>query len=196
MTMAAAVITVSCGDDDTADPTVDGGGPEIVVPDNLKGGVTAPCYYEPDINTTYADMAQHYGLAVIPARVRKPRDKGKVENGVLYARGACDEKGSTPGMVYGLALARDLVEHVLEERNARGELRPARAVQIQHDADLRLLRLALEFRFPHLFSASRNPATSIRFSSGEPTVRRRQFCSAGNPPSKLRTSTPCARRLS
>ncbi|MGC8857048.1 MAG: YgeY family selenium metabolism-linked hydrolase [Anaerolineae bacterium] len=34
--------------------------------------------------------------------------KGKVENGILYARGACDEKGSTPGMVYGLALARDL----------------------------------------------------------------------------------------
>ena len=34
--------------------------------------------------------------------------KGKIENGVLYARGACDEKGSTPGMIYGLALARDL----------------------------------------------------------------------------------------
>ena len=33
---------------------------------------------------------------------------GKVENGILYARGACDEKGSTPGMVYGLAIARDL----------------------------------------------------------------------------------------
>lgn len=59
-----------------------GGVPEIVVPDNLKGGVTSPCFYEPDINTTYAEMAQHYGVAVIPARVRKPRDKGKVENGV------------------------------------------------------------------------------------------------------------------
>lgn len=34
--------------------------------------------------------------------------KGKVENGVLFARGACDEKGSTPGMIYGLAMARDL----------------------------------------------------------------------------------------
>ena len=33
---------------------------------------------------------------------------GKVEDGILYARGACDEKGSTPGMVYGLAMARDL----------------------------------------------------------------------------------------
>src|SRR5436189_552656 len=34
--------------------------------------------------------------------------KGKIENGILYARGACDEKGSTPGMIYGLAMARDL----------------------------------------------------------------------------------------
>jgi putative selenium metabolism hydrolase len=34
--------------------------------------------------------------------------KGKIEDGVLYARGACDEKGSTPGMIYGLAMARDL----------------------------------------------------------------------------------------
>ena len=59
-----------------------GGVPEILVPDNLKGGVSEPCYYEPDINTTYAEMARHYGLAVIPTRVRKPRDKGKVEKGV------------------------------------------------------------------------------------------------------------------
>ncbi|RIK28035.1 MAG: YgeY family selenium metabolism-linked hydrolase, partial [Chloroflexi bacterium] len=34
--------------------------------------------------------------------------QGKIENGILFARGACDEKGSTPGMVYGLAIARDL----------------------------------------------------------------------------------------
>lgn len=60
-----------------------GGVPEIVVPDNLKGGVTTPCYYDPDVNATYQDMARHYGIAVIPTRVRAPRDKGKVESGVL-----------------------------------------------------------------------------------------------------------------
>lgn len=60
-----------------------GGVPEIVVPDNLKSGVKSPCYYEPDINPTYQEMAEHYGIAVIPARVRKPRDKAKVENHVL-----------------------------------------------------------------------------------------------------------------
>lgn len=59
-----------------------GGVPEIVVPDNLKSGVTKPCRYEPDINPTYHAMAAHYGTAVIPARVRKPRDKAKVEAGV------------------------------------------------------------------------------------------------------------------
>ena len=59
-----------------------GGVPEIIVPDNLKAGVKSPCYFEPDINRAYAEFAQHYGLAVIPARVRKPRDKAKVETGV------------------------------------------------------------------------------------------------------------------
>lgn len=59
-----------------------GGVTQIVVPDNLKSGVTSPCRYEPDINKSYADMAVFYGIAVIPARVRKPKDKSKVETGV------------------------------------------------------------------------------------------------------------------
>jgi transposase len=60
-----------------------GGVPEIVVPDNLKTGVQQPHRYEPDLNPSYAELAAHYGVAVIPARVRKPRDKAKVEAGVL-----------------------------------------------------------------------------------------------------------------
>ena len=59
-----------------------GGVPEILVPDNTKTGVTSPCRYEPDLNPTYQDMAEHYGAAVIPTRVRHPRDKAKVESGV------------------------------------------------------------------------------------------------------------------
>lgn len=59
-----------------------GGVTEIVVPDNLKAGVKHPCRYEPDLNPTYQDLAEHYGTAVIPARVRKPKDKAKVEVGV------------------------------------------------------------------------------------------------------------------
>jgi len=54
-----------------------------LIPDNLKSGVTYACFYEPEINTTYEKMAAHYGTAVLPARVRKPRDRAKVEAGVL-----------------------------------------------------------------------------------------------------------------
>ena len=61
------------------------GVPGAVVPDNLRSGVTRPNRYEPEVNRTYAEMASHYGTAVIPARVRKPRDKAKVEQGVLLA---------------------------------------------------------------------------------------------------------------
>lgn len=60
-----------------------GGCPEVLVPDNLKSGVTKVCRYEPDVQSTYAEMAAHYGVAVVPARVRKPKDKAKVEAGVL-----------------------------------------------------------------------------------------------------------------
>jgi transposase len=59
-----------------------GGVPEIVVPDNLKAAVTRAHRYEPVLNRTSTDLAQHYGFAVIPARAAKPRDKAKVEVGV------------------------------------------------------------------------------------------------------------------
>jgi transposase len=62
-----------------------GGVPEILVPDNLRSGVTAAHRYEPELNPTYQDLATHYGVAVMPARSRKPRDKAKVENAVLVA---------------------------------------------------------------------------------------------------------------
>lgn len=56
-----------------------GGVCQVLVPDNLKSGVRHPCRYEPDLNPTYQDFAAHYGVAVVPARVRKPRDKAKAE---------------------------------------------------------------------------------------------------------------------
>ena len=56
-----------------------GGRPEMVVPDNLRSGVSRAHRYEPDLNPTYHDLARHYGVAVLPARVRRPRDKAKAE---------------------------------------------------------------------------------------------------------------------
>jgi transposase len=59
-----------------------GGVPRQIVSDNLKSGITRACFYEPTVNRTYAEMATHYGTAIIPARPYKPRDKAKVEVGV------------------------------------------------------------------------------------------------------------------
>ena len=53
------------------------------MPDNLKDAVQPASFYEPDINPSYLDLARHYDLVVLPARVRKPRDKAKVESAVL-----------------------------------------------------------------------------------------------------------------
>ena len=60
-----------------------GGSPKVLVPDNLKSAITTSCRYDPDINPTYYDMASYYNCSVIPARPYKPRDKAKVESGVL-----------------------------------------------------------------------------------------------------------------
>lgn len=57
--------------------------PAMLVPDNLKSGVSRACRYEPELNPTYLDFARHYDIAVVPARAGKPRDKAKVEAGVL-----------------------------------------------------------------------------------------------------------------
>ena len=63
-----------------------GGVPRLVVPDNLKSGINKPSFYDPEINRFYGMMANHYGVGVLPARPKKPRDKAKVENGVRFAQ--------------------------------------------------------------------------------------------------------------
>src|SRR5688500_11840218 len=85
------------------------------------------------------------------------------------------------------AVPRDLVEHVLEEGQPGGEPGDALAVQVDLHADLGLLGVAGDFSGPHC-RASRNAFTSIRFSSGVPTVTRRHCSSAGL--FRFRTSTP------
>jgi transposase len=60
-----------------------GGVPELIVPDNTKTAIVKSCLYEPQVNRTYAEMAAHFGAAILPARPRRPRDKAKVEQAVL-----------------------------------------------------------------------------------------------------------------
>lgn len=62
-----------------------GGVPALIIPDNIKSGVTSPCFYDPDLNRTYQKLAEHYGAAVVPTRIRRPRDKAKAEAGVQGA---------------------------------------------------------------------------------------------------------------
>lgn len=62
-----------------------GGTSQILVVDNLKSGITDSCQFEPEANPTYADMAEHYNTAIIPARPKTPKDKAVVENAVLVA---------------------------------------------------------------------------------------------------------------
>ena len=59
-----------------------GGVPKLIVPDNLKSGVTKACRYDPDLNPSYEQLGAHYGVAIMPARPRKPQDKAKAEVGV------------------------------------------------------------------------------------------------------------------
>ena len=95
-----------------------GGVPEIVVPDNLKSGVKRPDYYDPDLNPTYADLAGHYGVAVIPARPYHPRDKAKVEQGVLLAERwiIAALRNHTFGSIDDL---REAIEPLVERLNGR-----------------------------------------------------------------------------
>ena len=95
-----------------------GGVPELIVPDNLKTGVTSADRYEAEIAAPYAELAAHYGCAVLPARVGKPRDKAKVEGGVLiaYREIAAPLRGRT---FYSLAELNAAIAARLEALNER-----------------------------------------------------------------------------
>lgn len=62
-----------------------GGVTRVLVPDNLKTGVTANTRYETQLNESYRELAEYYGTAIVPARVRKPQDKGLVEKSVGFS---------------------------------------------------------------------------------------------------------------
>src|SRR5437762_1403419 len=63
-----------------------GGAPRRLIPDNLRTGVDKPDLYDPKINRSYAELAEHYGVLVDPARSRKPRDKARIERPMPYIR--------------------------------------------------------------------------------------------------------------
>ena len=90
--------------------------PALVVPDNTKTGVTRACRYDPDLNPTYRDFADHYGLAILPTRVAKPRDKAKVENAVRIAERMI-LGGLRDQLFFSLAELNEAIRRVLERLN-------------------------------------------------------------------------------
>lgn len=95
-----------------------GGVPALTVPDNTKTAVTEPCRYDPILQATYQEMAQHYDTAILPARSRKPRDKAKVEGAVLVAQ-RWILAALRNHRFFGLDQANEAVWQKLEELNDR-----------------------------------------------------------------------------
>ncbi len=127
-----------------------GGVPRLVVPDNLKSGVTKACFYEPGINETYAKMAEHYGVAVLPTRVREPKDKAKVESavGVVQRRILARLRSRT---FFSLGELNEAIAELLGELNDRPFQKMAGSrrslfEEIEHDALLPLPRTAYAYR--------------------------------------------------
>jgi transposase len=91
-----------------------GGVSKALVPDNLKAGITKPSRYEPGINRTYQDLADHYGCVVLPARVMKPRDKTSVSYCTSFglSRGdtvePCWTRAATTTALDNLQVGRDV----------------------------------------------------------------------------------------
>ena len=112
--------------------------PRLLVPDNLKSGVTKASFYDPELNRTYGAMAAHYGVGILPARPRKPKDKAAVEAGVRFAQG------------YILGRLRHLTFFSLAECNA------AIAVAVERMNDREMRRLGVSRR--QLFEAVELPA--------------------------------------
>ena len=125
-----------------------GGVSEILVPDQLRGAVSKPDRSEPEINATYAEMAQHYGTAVVPARPRKPKDKGYASHYTSFVRSDGSRASAPPGKLSSLLLrgrpvaglgveARALVVVALSVQQAMlAPLGHGRARDVQHPRDL------------------------------------------------------------
>ena len=132
------------------------GTPEAVVCDCLKSGVVVPCRYEPGLQRTYEELIQHYGAVILPTRPHAPRDKAKIEVGVLVAQR------------WILARLRHETFFSLEALNAR-------IAELVHDLNRRIMRVYRVSRrelFERLDQPALRPLPSMPFVYGEWKVAR------------------------
>jgi len=94
------------------------GSPCALIPDNTKTAITRSNYYEPGVNLVFDDFARHYSLAIVPTRVRRPKDKALVEGAVrlVYQRISCRLQGK---VFFSLAEVNMAIRELLEEHNNR-----------------------------------------------------------------------------
>lgn len=95
-----------------------GGVPQMVVPDNLRSGVSRACRYDPELNPSYQQLASHYQVAVLPARPYKPKDKAKAEVGVQIVERWILARLRHHSF-FTLAEANQCIHSLLEELNSR-----------------------------------------------------------------------------
>ena len=95
-----------------------GGTTSALIPDNLKTAVIRPDPYEPGLNPVFNDFALHYGVVIMPARVRRPRDKALVEGAVrlVYQRISARLRGK---VFHSLAEVNAAIRELLEDHNRR-----------------------------------------------------------------------------
>jgi transposase len=111
--------------------------PRLLVPDNLKSAIHKASFYDPEVNRSYGAMASHYGVGILPARPRRPRDKAAVEAGVRFAQS------------YILGRLRNVTFFSLAECNA------AIAVAVERMNSREMRRLGMSRR--QLFEAVEHP---------------------------------------
>ncbi|MCB0930190.1 MAG: IS21 family transposase [Mycobacterium sp.] len=96
-----------------------GGSARLLIPDNLRAGVTKADRYEPVLNPAYAQLAEHYGTAIVPARIKTPRDKPVFEGSVRFVANQVAAELRNRRIVGLVELNDAIVDHV-ETINARG----------------------------------------------------------------------------
>jgi transposase len=137
-----------------------GGVPAAIVPDNLKSAVIKSSKYEPTLNETFADFAEHYGTTILPARAYKPRDKALVENAVRisYTRIYARIRGNN---YYSLAELNAAIRVVLEDHNntllkGRNYTRRQQYEEIERSALMPLPPLRYELKKQHFGTVGKN----------------------------------------
>ena len=191
-----------------------GGVARQTVSDNLKAGITKACFHEPVVNRTYADMARHYGTAIVPARPYKPRDKAKVEVGVQVV-GRWILARLRHCRFFSLAELNAAIRALLDELNDRpmrgwGMSRRALFQQLDKPALRSLPPLAYEYaewkrcrvgldyhvEIAKHYTVCRTSCSARRSRRASPSRQSRSFIAANGSPAIAAACARIGRRLS